>query len=103
AVARLQDEIAPQMEAIDPASLAIFRTIASGAERLNERLRLISSRRSLKMRGEVGDVVEFSPAEHEQTPETLGSRLVRIRSPLIERSSTGLAPTIVLKAQVDPA
>jgi hypothetical protein len=103
AVASLQDEIAPQMEAIDPASLTIFRTIASGVQRLDERLRLISSRRSLKMRGEVGDIVEFSPAEHEQTSETLGSRLVRIRSPLIERSSASLSPTVVLKAEVDPA
>jgi hypothetical protein len=102
AVARLRDEIAPQMEALDPASLAIFRTIAVGVQKLDERLRLISSRRSLKMRGEVGDIVEFSPGEHEQTPETLGSRLVRIRSPLIERSSAGLSPTVVLKAEVDP-
>ena len=103
AVARIQDEIAPQVEVIDPASIAIFRTIALAVQRLDERLRLISSRRSLKMRGEVGDIVEFSPAEHEQTPETLGARLVRIRSPLIERSSAGLPPTVVLKAEVDPA
>ncbi|MBZ0147624.1 MAG: hypothetical protein K8F62_08805 [Pseudorhodoplanes sp.] len=101
--ARLQDEIAPQMEVIDPASLTILRTIAFGVQKLDERLRLISSRRSLKMRGEVGDIVEYSPTEHEQTPETLGARLVRIRSPLVERSSMGLSPTVVLKAEVDPA
>ncbi len=103
AVARLKDEIAPQMEVSDPTSSAVFRTIVFGVQKIDERLRLISSRRSLKMRGEVGDVVEFSPTEHEQTPETLGSRLVRIRSPLIERSSAGVSRMVVLKAEVDPA
>lgn len=103
AVARMQNEIVPQMEVIEPASIAIFRTIALAVQRLDERLRLISSRRSLRMRGEVGDIVEFSPTEHEQTPETFGARLVRIRSPLVERSSAGLPPTVVLKAEVDPA
>jgi hypothetical protein len=103
AVERMQDEIAPQMEVIDPASRTISRTIASAVQKLDERLRLISSRRSLRMRGEVGDIVEFSPTEHEQTRETLGARLVRIRSPLVERSSAGLSPTVVLKAEVDPA
>jgi hypothetical protein len=103
AVARLQDEITPQIEALDPESLAISRAIVSGVQKLDERLRLISSRRSLKMRGEVGDIVEFSPNEHEQTSKTLGSRLVRIGSPLIERSSTGLSSTVILKADVDPA
>lgn len=103
AVARLQDEIAPQIEAIDPASLVVFRSIVLGVQKLDERLRLISSRRSLKMRGEVGDIVEFSPAEHEQTTQTLGARLVRIRLPLVERLSAGPSPAVVLKAEVDPA
>ena len=103
AIARLQDEVAPQIEVVDPALTAIIRAIVNGVNRFDERLRLISSRRSLKMRGEVGNIVEFSPAEHEQTPATVGSRLVRIRAPLVERQSRGVTATVVLKAEVDPA
>ena len=62
----------------------------------------VASIRSMEVKFHVGDIVEFSPEEHEPERSLLGSRLVRIVGPQIIRRVEGRTPRIVLKALVVP-
>ena len=58
--------------------------------------------RSLRMRGTVGQEVEFSPVEHRFMSDGVPTRRVRLLSPLVERLSEDGIPRVVLKADVEP-
>ncbi len=59
-------------------------------------------KRSLKMRGEPGEVVDYSQVEHEGIDGPItGTRRVRIVNPLVERVLGDNVPQIVLKAVVE--
>ena len=59
--------------------------------------------RSLRMRGTVGQEVEFSPVEHRFMSDGVPTRRVRLLSPLVERLSEDGIPRVVLKATVEPS
>ena len=58
--------------------------------------------RSLRLRGTVGQEVEFSPIEHQLDTDGVRSRRVRLLSPVVERISEDGVPRVVLKAAVEP-
>ena len=57
--------------------------------------------RSLRLRGTVGDEVEYSPVEH-RLDAGMRSRRVRLLTPVVERISEDGVPRVVLKAAVEP-
>lgn len=73
------------------------------AKALAEGIRALGSKRSLRMRGEPGEVVDYSPVEHEGVGGPIaGARRVRILRPLVERIRTNNIAEIVIKAAVEP-
>ena len=58
--------------------------------------------RSLRLRGEAGQEVEFSPIEHQRDTGDARSRRVRLLGPVVERISEDGVPRVVLKAPVEP-
>lgn len=70
---------------------------------LSEGVQALGKKRSLHLRGEVGEAVEYSPNEHQGIDGSIvGSRRVRIVRPLVERILGNQIPTIILKASVEP-
>lgn len=76
---------------------------SQGHMRLYERAEALVYGRRLRVRGRIGDIVEFSPVEHDLGVHPPGSRYVRIVAPLIERSEKLGLSQIVIRADVEPA
>lgn len=78
------------------------RMLLDRIEQLDRRLHSLALGRGMEARLFVGDIVEFSPEDHEANQPLMGSRLVRVIAPQIVRKLPGRAPRIILKAQVVP-
>ena len=87
--------VLPQSE---PALLRLTRLV----EGLESTLGLAVTRRSLRLRGTVGQEVDFTPVEHEFLTAGPRSRRVRLLSPAVERVGEDGVPRTVLKATVEP-
>ena len=72
------------------------------ADGMANKLDLAVKWRSLRLRGQVGEEVEFSPVEHQFMSDGVPTRRVRLRSPVVERLSEDGVPRGVLKAAVEP-
>lgn len=68
--------------------------------RLRSSVREAARKRGLTLRGAPGDLVEFSPSEHETNGSVLGHRRVRLLTSIVEKVAGGRAPSVVLKADV---
>lgn len=87
---------APDHEANTEALLKRVKALAEGVCAL-------AGRRSLYMRGERGEVVDYSPTEHEGIDGSIvGARRVRIVHPLVERIQGDNIAEVVLRAEVEP-
>lgn len=71
-----------------------------GFYRLKTGIRDIARKRGLNLRGMVGDVTDFSPAEHVLPASDIGARRVILASPLVEKISNGQRVSVMLKAEV---
>lgn len=72
------------------------------ADAMANKLNLAVKWRSLRVRGSVGEEVEFSPVEHRFMSDGIPTRRVRLLSPVVERLSEDGVPRVVLKAAVEP-
>lgn len=72
------------------------------ADAMANKLSLAVKWRSLRVRGTVGEEVEFSPVEHQFMADGAPTRQVRLLSPVVERLSEDGVPRVVLKAAVEP-
>lgn len=66
-------------------------------------LRLTQSmarRRRLALRGDIGEKVDFSPAEHDPEPDAVGQRTVILKNKIVERVIDGRSVEIIIKADV---
>jgi len=63
---------------------------------------IVASERGMQTHLHVGDIVEYSPTEHELEVPGSGSRIVRVTAPAVFRAQAGSKPRIVLKASVVP-
>jgi hypothetical protein len=78
--------------------------VAPGAtRRLVELVTELAAHRKLQVRGEQGDRVQYSPSEHDLGERPLGSRLVRIVRPMVEREAVPGVRQVILPAEVEPA
>ena len=82
-------------------------SLREGAELLFSRIdtvyrdsSVLAASREFELRDNIGDVVEYSPNDHEADNPMSGKRFVTIRAPRVVRVQGGRAPRIVLKASV---
>lgn len=72
-------------------------------DRLAAYVEAVARRRSLVLKGSVGEVIAFSPLEHEPVASAVGARTVRIKSRGVERVIDGQPLGVIVKADVESA
>lgn len=93
------DIVAAADAALQPVGKPV-RDLFSRVERVLSLVQSMARRRRLSLRGAVGEMVEFAPAEHSPEADAIGERLVTLRNKLVERVVDGRSVEIILKADV---
>ena len=99
----VQSDVLPDVSIVLPQSVNALSRLAGMADVMANKLSLVVGWRSLRVRGSVGQEVEFSPVEHRFDADDVRSRRVRLLSPVVERISADGVPRVVLKAAVEPS
>lgn len=68
--------------------------------RMARELREAARKRGIVLRGEPGEMVDFSPREHESDASVMGHRRVTLVTPIVERIAGGRSIAILVKAEV---
>ena len=98
----VQTDVTPEVSIVLPQQAQALSRLTGLAEAMASKLSLAIKWRALRLRGTVGQEVEFSPVEHQFDTGVPPSRRVRLLSPLVERISEDGVPRVVLKAAVEP-
>lgn len=99
----VQSDVLPEISIVLPEQAPALSRLTGLAEAMASKLSLAVKWRSLRLRGTVGQEVEFSPVEHQLDADGVRSRRVRLLSPVVERISEDGVPRVVLKAAVEPS
>lgn len=99
---RIQDQLIDSSEQYSSALAEETRTIFRRIDEIAAYCRSISHLRNLELRLSAGEVVEYSPHDHDSDRPVVGARQVRIVAPQVVRRVDGRAPRVVLKARVIP-
>ena len=99
----VQSDVLPEVSIVLPQQAQALSRLTGLAEAMASKLSLVLKWRSLRLRGTVGQEVEFSPVEHQLDADDVRSRRVRLLSPVVERISADGVPRVVLKAAVEPS
>ena len=99
----VQSDVLPEISIVLPQQVRALSRLTGLAETMASKLSLAVKWRSLRLRGTVGQEVEFSPVEHQLDTDGVRSRRVRLLSPVVERISEDGVPRVVLKAAVEPS
>ena len=99
----VRSDVLPEVSIVLPQQVRALSRLTGLAETMNSKLSLAVKWRSLRLRGTVGQEVEFSPVEHQLDADGVRSRRVRLLSPVVERISEDGVPRVVLKAAVEPS
>jgi len=101
---QVRRDVLPELSVIAPHSAAALENLLGFVRTTFGSVRSVAGSRLMRVRGEAGSVVEFSPLEHEIAGGPLpGVRKVRIVRPAVEAPGEGGALRIVRKALVEPA
>jgi hypothetical protein len=93
--------LATALRVFEPLQSDNFEKIVAKSRTIIDDIEAMSRKRSLRIRGNVGDVVEYTSSEHEiSRPEDFGERYVCIIRPGVERSKSGRYD-VVIKALVE--
>ena len=95
-------EVLPKASTSLPCSVRAISNLSGLADAFSNRMALALRRRSLYIRGEAGEEVEYSHIEHQIKRGEVPTRRVRIVSPIVERISVDGVPQIVRRALVEP-
>ena len=98
----VQSDVLPDVSIVLPQSVHALSRLTGIADAMANKLNLAVTWRSLRLRGTVGEEVEFSPVEHQFSSTDARSRRVRLLRPGVERISEDGVPRVVLKAAVEP-
>ena len=98
----VQSDVLPDVSIVLPQSEYALSRLTGMADAMASKLSLAVEWRSLRIRGTVGEEVEFSPVEHQFSFRGAPTRRVRLLSPVVERMSEDGVPRVVLKAAVEP-
>jgi hypothetical protein len=101
---QVRRDVLPELSVIAPHSAAALENLLGFVRTTFGSVQSVAGSRLMRVRGEAGSVVEFSPLEHEIAGGPLpGVRKVRIVRPAVEAPGEGGALRIVRKALVEPA
>lgn len=95
-------EVVPDVSIVLPQSEPALLRLTRLADALDSTLSLAVTWRSLRLRGTVGQEVDFTPVEHEFLTAGAPTRRVRLLRPGVERVGEDGTPRTVLKATVEP-
>lgn len=96
-------ELKEEAEFLQPTVSAVLGRLLRLSEQLSGESRTLARKRSLKLIGEVGEVVQYFPLEHEpESGETITTETVRVIRSGVVRDVSGMSQTVVLKALVRP-
>ena len=95
-------EVVPEASIVLPQAEPALLRLTRLVDALESTLGLAATRRSLRLRGAVGQEVDFTPVDHEFLTMGVRSRRVRLVSPGVERIGEDGVPRTVLKATVEP-
>ena len=98
----VQSEVLPDVSIVLPQAEEALSRLTGMTDAMASKLSLAVTWRSLRIRGTVGQEVEFSPVEHQLRFSGAPTRKVRLLSPVVERVSEDGVPRVVLKAAVEP-
>ena len=101
AAARVRSDALPEVSIVLPQQERALSRLTGLVEAMANKLSLAVEWRSLRLRGTVGDEVEYSPVDH-QLDIGVRSRHVRLLTPVVERISEDGVPRVVLRAAVEP-
>lgn len=100
-------QLMPELKALaefqSAALAANVSVLGERIERLSSAVRRAAQKRGLALVGSPGDVVDFSPLEHEPGQDAIGARTVRVLSRAVERTVDGKPAGYILKADVTRA
>ena len=96
----VRSNVLPEVSIVLPQQAQALSRLTGLAEAMASKLSLAEKWRSLRLRGTVGQEVEFSPVEHQL--DGAPSRRVRLLGPVVDRISEDGVPRVVLKAPVEP-
>lgn len=102
AAARVRSDVLPEVSIVLPQQEQALSRVTGLVEAMANKLSLAVEWRSLRLRGSVGDEVDYSPVEHQLDSGGVRSRRVRLLSPVVVRISEDRVPRVVLKALVEP-
>ena len=98
---RVRSDVLPEVAIVLPQQERALSRLAGLVGAMDNKLSLVVKWRSLRLRGTVGEEVEYSPVEH-RLDAGVRSRHVRLLTPVVERISEDGVPRVVLKATVEP-
>ena len=98
----VEADVLPDIRIVLPQQVRLVSRLSGLAQEMASKLGLAAEWRSLRVRGETGQEVDFSPIEHERDPGDPHTRRVRLLGPLVEQISEDGVPRTVLKARVEP-
>ena len=98
----VKSDVLSEVSIVLPQQAPALSRLTGLAGAMASKLSLAVRWRSLRLRGTVGQEVEFSPVEHQLDTDGVRSRRVRLLSPVVERISEDGVPRVVLKAAVEP-
>lgn len=98
---RVRSDVLPEVTIVLPQQERALSRLAGLVDAMANKLSLAATWRSLRLRGIVGEEVEYSPVEHQLDPG-VRSRHVRLLTPVVERISEDGVPRVVLRASVEP-
>jgi hypothetical protein len=78
-----------------------LKVIFDRIDRLVGHVEAASRRRGLVLKGELGEVVDFSPLEHEPVANAVGARTVRLKTRTVERVIDGQSSGVIVKGDVE--
>ena len=98
----VRSDVLQDVSIVLPQCVNALSRLTGRADAMANKFDLAVKWRSLRIRGTVGQEVEFSPVEHRFMSDGVPTRRVRLLSPLVERLSEDGIPRVVLKAAVEP-
>jgi hypothetical protein len=100
---QIHNDVLPRLRVLEQQSAAILETWVTKVRAFSNASQAIADMRGLSLVGTVGDVVDFSPIEHQLTNRNaFGSRRVLIIRPMVVAEAGGERRRVVRKALVDP-
>ena len=97
------EDVLPEIQVVAPRLTNSLSRLLGTADSAAGKMELLAARRSLRTRGEIDAIVEYSPLEHEMVGGFKpGIRYVRLLTQIVESMARPDVPRVIRKALVEP-